>query len=154
MPEVEVNITASRKTSQNESRPRGRPATTLKGREDQLIALAVDVAEDQLRRGTASAQVITHYLKLGTTREQLEQERLTRENALLTAKVESLASAKRVEELYANALKAMRVYSGNAETDEYSESEMLFRAGPDQRFQGEIPVSSTAFVYRSRQLRI
>jgi len=154
MPEVEVNITASRKTSQNERKARGRPATTLKGREDQLIALAVDVAEDQLRRGTASAQVITHYLKLGTTREQLEQERLTRENALLTAKVESLASAKRVEELYANALKAMRVYSGNADDDADPESQILFRAGPDRRFQGEIPLPSTAFVYRGYQLRI
>jgi hypothetical protein len=122
MPEVEVNITASRKTSQNERKAKGRPATTLKGREDQLIALAVDVAEDQLRRGTASAQVITHYLKLGTTREQLEQERLKRENTLLTAKVDALASAQKVEELYANALRAMRVYSGNAESDDYPET--------------------------------
>src|SRR4029077_2851497 len=154
MPEGEGNITASRKTSQNERRTRGRPATTLKGREDQLIALAVDVAEEQLLKGTASAQVITHYLKLGTTRERLEQERLTRENALLTAKVEALASAQRVEELYANALKAMRVYSGNAESDDYPETEMLFRAGPDRGFQGEIPVSSAAFVYRGHQLRV
>lgn len=74
-----------------------------------------------MHHGTASAQVITHFLKLASTRERLEQERLTRENTLLTAKVEALASAQRVEELYANALKAMRIYSGNPEIDDYSE---------------------------------
>jgi hypothetical protein len=62
--------------------------------------------------GTASSQVITHYLKLGSTREKLEQERLIRENALLTAKVESMESAQKVEELYAEALNAMRSYAG------------------------------------------
>lgn len=90
----------------------GRPATTPEGREKQLIALAVDLAEKQLTDGTASAQVISHYLKLGSTRERLEQERLSRENELLGAKTEAMASQKRVEELYKNALDAMRQYSG------------------------------------------
>lgn len=90
-----------------------KPATTPEGREQQLISAAVDLAEQQLRDGTASAQVITHYLKLGSTREKLEQERLERENELLAAKAEALASQQRVEELYINALKAMSVYSGN-----------------------------------------
>ncbi|MET0786488.1 MAG: hypothetical protein ABWY25_07280 [Paenisporosarcina sp.] len=93
-------------------RRRGRPATTPENRENQLVSLAIDLAEKQLSEGTASAQVISHYLKLGSTREQLEQERLSRENQLLTAKVESMASAKRVEELYAAALNAMRTYAG------------------------------------------
>lgn len=88
------------------------PARTPEGREGQLISLATDLTERQLRDGTASAQVITHYLKLGSTREKLEQERLMRENELLRAKVEQLASAKRVEELYENALNAMRTYAG------------------------------------------
>jgi hypothetical protein len=78
----------------------------------------------QLEKGTASAQVITHYLKLGTTRERLEQERLKGENALLKAKVEALASAARVEELYANALKAMRAYSGQPESDDYDNKDL------------------------------
>ena len=94
-----------------DSHPR-RPATTVEARENQLVSLAVDLAEKQMAEGTASAQVITHYLKLGSTRESLEQERLRKENELLTAKVESLASAKRVEELYETALNAMRTYAG------------------------------------------
>ena len=90
-------------------------ATTPEGRENQLISLAMDLAEKQLVEGTASAQVISHYLKLGSTRELMEQERLLRENELLTAKVENLASNKRVEELYEEALRAMRDYSGQYE---------------------------------------
>lgn len=90
----------------------GRPATTLEGRENQLVSLAVDLAERQLAEGTASAQVISHYLKLGSTRELLEQERLTRENELLKARVDQLASTKRIEELYQSALNAMRTYAG------------------------------------------
>lgn len=94
-----------------------RPATTLEGRENQLISLAVDLAERQLANGTASAQVISHYVKLGSTRERLEQERLSRENELLTAKVENMASTKRIEELYQAALNAMRTYNGQDPVD-------------------------------------
>lgn len=94
-----------------------RPATTPEGREHQLVSLAVNLAEKQLIEGTASAQVISHYLKLGSTREQLEQERLGRENQLLTAKVEQMASSKRIEELYESALNAMRTYSGQDSDD-------------------------------------
>jgi hypothetical protein len=100
------------------NKPERPPATTPEARENQLIAAAVDLAERQIREGKASSQVITHYLKLGTTREKLEQERLKGENELLKAKVESLASAARVEELYANALKAMRSYAGQQEPDD------------------------------------
>lgn len=102
-----------------------RPALTPEARENQLVSLAINLAEQQLRDGTASSQVITHYLKLGTQKERLEREKLERENELLRAKTESIASAKRVEELYENALKAMRDYSGQSnieseeEDDEY-----------------------------------
>lgn len=88
------------------------PGKTVEARENQLIALAVDLAEKQLLAGTASSQVITHYLKLGSTTERLEKEKLSKENELLRAKTESLKSAKKVEELYKNALDAMRNYSG------------------------------------------
>lgn len=94
-----------------------RPATTLEGRENQLVSLAVDLAEKQLAEGTASAQVISHYLKLGSTRELLEQERLRGENDLLIAKVEAMASGKRIEELYQSALNAMRTYAGQDPMD-------------------------------------
>lgn len=86
-------------------------------RENQMIAYAVDLAEKQLREGTASSQVITHYLKLGSSKERLEREKLERENELLRAKAENLQSAQRSEEAYKEALKAMRTYSGQI-TDE------------------------------------
>lgn len=97
---------------------RTRPALTPEAREDQLVNLAVNLAEQQLRDGTASSQIIAHYLKRGSMREKLEMERLEEENKLLRAKTEALQSQKRVEELYANALKAMRSYSG---ADDYEE---------------------------------
>lgn len=95
-----------------------RPGLTVKSREDQLISLAVDVAEKQLREGTASSQVITHFLKLGTTRAELEREKIAHENELLRAKTEQIQSAKRTEELYANAISAMRRYSGQGRYDD------------------------------------
>jgi len=108
---------ASRRADSSKPRRR-RPATTPEGREHQMVSLAIDLAERQLEDGTASAQVISHYLKLGSSREQLEQERLRSENELQRAKIESLASQKRVEELYAEALNAMRTYSGQAPLEE------------------------------------
>ena len=100
---------------------RGRPALTPEARENQLISLAIDLAEQQLRDGTASSQVITHYLKLGSTKEKLEREKLKNENELLKAKTDNLASQKHVEELYVNALRAMRSYGSGTidEDDEY-----------------------------------
>ena len=96
-----------------------RPALTPEARENQLISLAVDLAEKQLQEGTASSQVITHYLKLGSGRERLEREKLEEENKLLKARTEQLQSMKRVEELYEEAIKAMRNYGGQGEADEY-----------------------------------
>ncbi len=95
-----------------------RPGLTPESRENQMIALAVDLAEKQLIEGTASSQVITHFLKLGSTKERLEKEKLEEENKLLRAKTEALQSAKRVEELYSDAIAAMRKYSGNGDSDE------------------------------------
>ena len=95
-----------------------RPALTPEARENQLISLAVDLAEKQLQEGTASSQVITHYLKLGSTKERIEKEILEKQKELITAKTEAMKSAKRVEELYSNALNAMRRYSGNGNEDD------------------------------------
>lgn len=95
-----------------------RPALTPEARENQLIYLATDLAEQQLRDGTASSQVITHYLKLGTTKERIEKEILEKQKELISAKTESIKSAKRIEELYANAISAMRKYSGHVEEDD------------------------------------
>ncbi len=97
-----------------------RPALTPEARENQLISLATDLAERQLQEGTASSQVITHYLKLGSTREKLERERLEEENRLLKAKTKALDNAEEIKVLYEKALKAMRNYSGQDE-DDYDE---------------------------------
>lgn len=94
------------------------PATTPEARENQMISLAVDLAEKQLMNGTASSQVVTHYLKLGSTKERLEKEILEKQKDLITAKTESIQSGKRVEELYINALNAMRSYSGSQRGDD------------------------------------
>lgn len=94
---------------------RSRPGLTPESRENQLISLAVDLAEQQLREGTASSQVIAHFLKLGSTKASLEKEKLARENELLRAKTENLESAKRIEELYKDALDAMRTYGGGGD---------------------------------------
>ena len=98
-----------------------RPALTPESRENQLIYLATELAEKQLRDGTASSQVITHYLKMGTTKERIEREILEKQKELITAKTEALQSAKRVEELYANAISAMRKYSGNGDVNDEQE---------------------------------
>lgn len=90
-----------------------RPALSPEARENQLIYLATELAEEQLRNGTASSQVITHYLKLGSSKEKIEKEILERQKELITAKTEALQSAKHIEELYANAIDAMRHYGGH-----------------------------------------
>lgn len=94
---------------------RRKPAETPEQRERQMIAMAMDLAEEQLRNGTASNQVIVHFLKLGTTREKMEQEMLGKKTELVGAQTESIKSAKHVEELYSNAIEAMRRYSGQSD---------------------------------------
>jgi hypothetical protein len=96
---------------------KGRPALTPEARENQLVSLAVDLAEPQLIDGTASSQVITHYLKIGSTKEKIEKEILEKQKALMDAKTQSLQSAQRIEALYADALNAMRNYSGQSDGD-------------------------------------
>lgn len=106
------------KDSEVVRKPRRHRPTTAEARERQLIADANDLAERQIRQGNASAAVITHFLKLGSSREKFERERLENENALLRAKVDQLASAKNVEQLYSEALQAMRAYSGQANPED------------------------------------
>lgn len=106
------------KKTSNTERVSARPATTIEGRENQLVSLAVDLAEKQLREGTASSQVITHYLKLGTTRELLEKEKLKHENELLKARTEAMISGEKSEELYQAAIDAMRSYTGVVTQDD------------------------------------
>lgn len=93
-----------------------RPAATPEARENQMIALAVDLAERQLVEGTASAQVLTHYLKLGSSTEKLEQKKKEMEVELMEARKQQIASQQRLEMLFEDAMSAFRQYSPTPET--------------------------------------
>lgn len=108
--------------TKSETKKSIRPALTPDARENQLVYLATELAEQQLRDGSASSQVITHFLKLGSSKEKIEQEILIKQKELITAKTEALQSSKRIEELYANAITAMKSYSGaGGAYDEFEE---------------------------------
>ncbi len=109
-------MASSKKSGSTESRPALNPDI----REQQLIALATNLAEKQLREGTASSQVITHYLKLGSSKERLEKEMMEKQKELIDAKTQNLQSAQRVEELYSKAMEAFGRYSGKDGGDDTS----------------------------------
>lgn len=104
------------KTSQ--SHRRTRPAENPEARENQLISLAYDVAEERLRNGTATSQEVVHFLRLGSMKSKEELEKLKSENELLKARTEAIESAKNVEVLYQEAIEAMKTYSGNFKSEE------------------------------------
>lgn len=109
-----AKVISSSKTKRNE-----RPAISPEAREQQLIARAVDLAEEQLINGTASSQVITHFLKLGTTRAELEKEKVKAEIEEKKAKVKAIEMGEEMKVLYENAINAMRNYAGYGDEDEY-----------------------------------
>lgn len=113
---------ARQRPSENGNRRR-RPALTSEERELELASAAYDLAEEQIHAGTASSQVITHFLKMGSTRERMEQQRMEHEIQLMQVKREQLEGQKRVEELYVSALEAMRSYSGLGPPPELEEGE-------------------------------
>lgn len=97
------------------------PSASLEARENELILLATNLAEKQLRDGSASSQIIAHYLRLGTTRERLEQERLRSENELARAKRDKIQSDQRSEELFQDAINAFKTYAGHGDEEDYDE---------------------------------
>jgi hypothetical protein len=96
-----------------------RPALTPESEETQMIALALNLAKEQILNGTASSQVITHFLKLGTERARLEKEKLIKENKLLEVKASDIENRARSDELFEQAIEAMKRYSGNGDSDDY-----------------------------------
>lgn len=90
------------------------PVTTIEDREDEMVALAVQLAERRLREGTATSQEIVHFLKLGSTKAKLEREKLIQENKLLEAKTDSIRQSREMMELYERAMEAMKSYSGKS----------------------------------------
>ena len=109
---------ASKKTQETEKKRARRRALSPEAREQQLISLAMDVAEEQMENGTASSQIITHYLKLGALKEKKELELMEAEIDLKKARIESLQREERIEELFKDALDSFKVYSGQTVTAE------------------------------------
>lgn len=110
-------MASRRKSTEDDPKPRRR-ATTPEARENQLVSLAYDLAEERLRDGTASSMEVVHWLRLKTNKAKLEEEKLRKENILLSARAEALESQKNVEKLYSDALKAMKSYQGEPEWEE------------------------------------
>lgn len=109
----------ARTTTSSSSTHKTRPALTPEARENQMISLAMDLAEKQLRDGTASSQLITEFVKRGSTKARLEKEILEEQRELLVAKTQALQSEAHSEELYANAIAAMKKYNGQGDSDDY-----------------------------------
>ena len=105
--------------SSSETSRKMRPALTPESEENQMISMAMNLAKQQLMDGTASSQVITHFLKLGSTKERIEKEILEKQKDLISAKTEAIQAQKRVDELYSEALNAMKRYSGQGDSDEH-----------------------------------
>ena len=93
------------------------PATTLEGRENQVIAAAMDLAEEQILDKTASSQVITHFLKYGSEQNKLEREKLRKDNLLAQARVDQISKQSENSELYTEVLQAMKIYTGESDPD-------------------------------------
>ena len=109
----------STKPEQSERKYDRPPAISPEARENQMISMAVSLAEQQLRDGTASSQIITHYLKLGTMKEQLELEKTRAEVELMKAKAKAISDAEERDQMYKKAIEAMRIYQGvGGESDE------------------------------------
>lgn len=104
--------------SSSEPQKRIRPALTPDARENQLVSLAIDLVERRLIEGTASSQETTHFLKIGSSTAKIEKRILEKQEALLEAKTQAIQSAQRIEELYDNAISAMRNYSGQGGSDD------------------------------------
>lgn len=104
--------------SSSDSSPKRRPPLTPEARESRCISLAYDLVEQRLSDGTASSQETTHFLRLATQKERLENDLREEQRKLMAAKTEAIQSAKRVEELYADAIKAMRRYSGQGDAED------------------------------------
>jgi hypothetical protein len=107
----------ARRTTEETREPLPPPATTLEGREDQLILAAMDLVERRIHEGNASAQETVHFLKLGSVRNQLEQEKLRHENTALQARVKEMERRTSGDDMYAKALQAFRGYSGQEPVD-------------------------------------
>ena len=106
-------MASGRKNSDGTIQRRMAPAVDPEARENQLISLATDAAERELLKENPDKRIVVHYLKLATTKAQLEKEKLRKENSLLEVKTDAVKSSAKTEEMYAEAIKAMQLYQGS-----------------------------------------
>ena len=110
---------AKKKESESKVARKIRPALTPEAEENQCIHLAMQRAKEQLMDGTASSQVIVHFLKLGSSKEKIEKEILERQKELITAKTDQIHATKQTGDLYADAVRALHGYQGQTDDEEF-----------------------------------
>lgn len=100
---------------------KGRPALTPEARENQMVSYAFDLVEQRLLDGTASSQETTHFLKAGSTKAAAEKKLLEMQIELAKVKAESIRREEHREELFKEAIEAMKMYSGNGKREEHDQ---------------------------------
>lgn len=98
------------------------PAMSSEARDAQMSSLAYDLVEQRLRDGTATSQETTYFLKLSSPVATRQQKKLDKEIELLEAKTEAIKAAKRMDEVYMEAIGAFKLYAG--EQDDNGEEEL------------------------------
>lgn len=101
------------------------PAMSVEANDNEMISLANKCAREQLRNGTASSQIICHYLKQGSERERLAVEQARADLELTRAKTKAIESSERIESMFAKALSAFSDYRGDSEGDDDDEEDIL-----------------------------
>lgn len=115
---------ARRTVHEERPAPRRRsPGRTPEEQESLLISKSMRLIESQIEDGTASSQLLTHFAKLGSSRERLEQERLRNENEVLRKKVETMEAAVDLKNLMEDALAAFKGYSGQAASEDENDED-------------------------------
>lgn len=109
------NTSSNKKKSRKTTEKKSKPASSPEAREKQLTRLAVDLAEKQLRDGTASPSIINHYLKIASSRESLERDILEKQAKMIEAKAQNITRDREVEELTKSAIEAMRSYTSSSD---------------------------------------
>ena len=106
------------KTSNKKEKSQSLPVMSPEAVENRIINKAYKAIEKRIDEGTATAAELVHFAREGSLKQQYELEKLKKENELLRAKTEMIASQKEVKELYAEAISAFRRYSGIPDFEE------------------------------------
>lgn len=112
---------ASKTTVSNQTRRPRRRAQTPEERENALIALAMDRVEERMQNRTATAQEYIQFIRMASTKARAEAEKVRLELELVQAKTENLRMQQKNDEMFSNAIKAFKRYSGVTEEEDEEE---------------------------------